>query len=308
MRIMILGAGAVGGYFGGRLVEAGADVSFLVREARQRQLIRDGLIIESPSGNLTLPVTTIASGTSSEEVSVPPDVIVVACKAYGLAGALSAISPYVGPNTLIIPLLNGVAHLDNITQRFPEAVRCGGVAQIGVTLTPDGVIKHLSAFHTLLFGLCDGSHNSQAEKFLAALALTSVDARLRPDIMQDLWNKVVFLATLAGGTCVMRASIGTILKTNFGERIILSLLQECSAIAAAEGFIPDAKQISGYRDLLTDTGSSMTASMLRDLESGGPTEAEHIIGDMVSRATKFGISTPTLDIAYTHLQAYELSR
>jgi len=305
MRILILGAGGIGGYYGGRLVEAakdsGIDVTFLVRKARAEQLARDGLVIESPFGNAAQPVNAV---TSCEGLA-PPDIILLTCKAYALDGALEAIAPCVGPDTVILPLLNGVAHFQILEQRFPDTVLWGGTAHIGVTMTPDGVIKHLNKLHVIMFGPRDGVESEAAAEFLAAFKSTPINARLSVNIVQDLWDKLVFLATLAGSTCLMRASIGAILETTDGRELILALLEECRTIAEAEGHAPDERRMLRYTEQLTEPGSPSTASMLRDIQRGSSTEAEHIIGDMVSRAETHQIATPVLRTAYTHLQAYE---
>ncbi len=301
MRILILGAGAIGGYFGGRLIEAGVDVTFLVRQPRAGQLARDGLVIDSPFGEFKQHVVAI---TSCADIK-PPDIIVLTCKAYALEQALNAVAPCIAPQTVILPLLNGLAHFEIIEQRFPDTVVWGGVAHIGVTLNPDGVIKHLNTDHTLMFGPRDGTAQALADELLGNCSPASVNARLSLNIVQDLWDKLVFLATLAGSTCLMRASIGTILETTYGQELILALLNECGTIATAEGFAPDGAQIERYKQQLTEPGSPATSSMLRDIQSAAPTEAEHIIGDMVSRAAQHRISTPVLKIVYTHLQAYQ---
>ncbi len=309
MKILVLGAGAIGGYFGGRLLESGADVTFLVRSPRAEQLARDGLIIESSSGNFKQKVNVI---TSCEKIA-SPDIIILTCKAYALDGALNTISGCIGPDTVILPLLNGVAHYDCIEQRFPGCTVWGGLAHLGVTLTNEGVIQHFTRHQVLMFGLRKGGDNERssvlANKFLkafqATMIATSLDVQYRPSIDQDLWDKLVFLSTLAGTTCLMRADIGTILETEHGHPFILDLLGECSVIAKAEGFAPNPDQMTRYRHQLTERGSPSKASMLRDIERGAPTEADHILGDMVARAAKYDIPAPLLKVAYTHLQAYE---
>jgi 2-dehydropantoate 2-reductase len=304
MRILVLGAGAVGGYFGGRLLEAGGDVTFLVRSSRAEQLEQGGMIIESPFGDFKQPAAFITSVLDY----TPPDVVILACKAYGLEGAMDAVAPAIGPNTVILPLLNGVAHFKQLEQRFPVTEIWGGLAHLGVTLSDDGAIEHLNNLHVMMFGARDGKQNSTAEELLKAFAPAKADVKLSDHIEQDLWDKLVFLATLAGSTCLMRTSIGSILKTTHGRNLILALLDECSAIAKAEGFAPDESQMALYRQQLTEPGSPSKASMLRDIERGAQTEVEHIIGDMVSRAARHRISAPVLKTAYTHLQAYEADR
>lgn len=304
MHILIVGAGAIGGYFGARLIEAGANVTFLVRSPRAEQLARDGLIVESSFGNFRRQVTIATSGKELD----PPDIIVIACKAFGLEGVLRAIAPCAGPGTIILPLLNGIAHLKTIEGQLPDATVWGGVAHIGATLTPDGIVKHLNDLNSLTFGARHNSDRMPEEKFLAAFKGSPVDAKLSRNIVQDLWAKLVFLATLAGATCLMRANIGTILGTAQGEQYILGLLSECRAIAEAEGSPPNTDQQAIYEKQLTDKESTQTASLLRDIEADLPTEAEHIFGDLVSRATRYSIPTPLLDMAYTHLEAYEARR
>lgn len=310
MRILILGAGGIGGYFGGRLLEAGADVTFLVRPGRAAQLANDGLIIESPLGSVRRGNVPAVTSVSEHR---RPDIVILACKAYGLDAALQAIAPGIDQGTVILPLLNGLAHLAAIEQRFPAATVWGGLAHIGVTLDPDGTVRHLNTHHGLKFGTWPDkpapAHAARlADEFAAALDAGAVDGRHSARIGHDMWEKFVFLTALAAGTCLMRASVGTIVATPGGRDLMLQFLNEATAVAAAEGFTPDPRLFEQYRNSLTEQGSSSTASMLRDIERGGPTEAEHILGDMVARAQRVALVTPALDIALTHLQAYEINR
>jgi 2-dehydropantoate 2-reductase len=304
MHILVLGAGGIGGYFGGRLVEAGAEVSFLVREARARRLEAEGLIVESPLGDIRKKVQVATNGA----MLAPADLVLLSCKAYDLPTALDAIGPALRKGTAILPLLNGVAHLDAIKARFPEAQLWGGVAHISLTLTPEGVVRHLSPLNAISFGLLDGSDDARVSELVELFAKTPVAARARKTIMQDMWDKLVFIATLAGITCLMRASIGTILDIPVGEHLILQLFGECAAVAKAEGFAGDGEQLGRYRAQLVQAGSALTASMLRDMERGGPTEAEHVLGDLATRAARHGIAAPLIEIALTHLRAYEKRR
>lgn len=304
MKILVLGAGGIGGYFGGRLVEAGADVTFLVRERRAQQLARDGLVIKSPLGDASLKVKTVlASGLRPEY-----DLVFLTCKAYDLESAMTAIAPALGPKTAIVPALNGLRHLEDLEARFgPERV-LGGLAQIAATLTPEGEVHHLSPFQLLVFGERDGSRSPRCEAFAKACAGAKFDSRLSEAVNLELWEKFVFLATLAGVTCVMRGSIGAIMKTQEGEALTREMLEECRKVAAASGHPPRAEVMARYTGILTDRASGLTASMLRDIERKSPIEGEHIVGDMLRRARKFGISAPLLRVAWAHLQAYEATR
>lgn len=301
MRILILGAGGVGGYVGGKLVAAGADVVFLVRGARLAQLAEQGLAIESPLGSFSVPVTAVDRLPSG----LAPDVVVLACKAPALGGAIEAVAPAIGPGTRVLPFLNGVAHLETLRARFPDAPLLGGIAHGALTLTDGGLIRHLTPFFSAIVGPVSASPDHAAAEIVTRLGAAGADARLSADIRHDMWSKFVFLATLAGITCLMRASIGTILATDDGEALILQLLDECLVVAQTVGFEPDAASMASYRKALTERGSGFTSSMLRDIGNGRPTEADHILGDMLRRARQAGLATPLLAIATCHLQCFE---
>lgn len=304
MRILVVGAGGVGGYFGGRLIEADADVTFLVRRPRAEALARQGLVVSSPLGDLSVPVKTV----TADRLTGDFDLILLSCKAYDLAGVIDTIKPAATGRTGILPLLNGVAHIEILKQQFGASCVLGGLAHLAVTLEPGGAIRHLAPHCAIRFGALGGGADPWTGALLEAFTGARVDAVRSSVIMQDMWDKFVFLATLAGMTCLLRASVGTILGTIHGAGLTETLLAECAAVATAEGFPPDEQALTRYRATLTERGSSVTASMLRDIERGGPTEAEHVFGDLVSRAMRHGIAVPLLLVAYTHLQAYELRR
>lgn len=304
MRILILGAGGVGGYFGARLIEAGADVTFFVREARARRLAERGLEVVSPLGDAHV----AARAVSDPRALTPYDIVVLTCKAYDLDESLAQIAGVVGENTAVLPLLNGLAHLDRTAERLPQASLWGGVAHISATLTSDGVVQHFTELNEIIFGARGGAADERVAALHAAFAGTPVTAHVSDDIEQDLWDKFVFLSTLAGMTCLMRASIGTILQTPSGEDLILRFIDDCERVARAEGFPPLAEKMAAYRAELTKAGSMLKSSMLRDLERGGRTEGEHILGDMFARAMRVGIEAPVLDVALTHVRAYEIER
>lgn len=303
MRILILGAGAVGGYFGARLVQAGADVTFLVRPTRAGVLARDGLVVRSPLGDVVTPVKTV----TADRLKPDFDIILLSCKAYDLKESIAAIHPAMAKQTAILPLLNGLAHIEALRQQFGVERVLGGVAQIAATLESSGAIRHLSPLCGIRFGRL-GETDVWTATLLEAFQRVNVDAVRSETIAQDMWDKFVFLATLAGATCLMRASIGVILETSYGEEYISQLLSECEKIAEAEGHRPAELDLVNYRAALSEHGSPITASMLRDIERGGPTEAEHVLGDLVSRADRHQLAAPMLRVAHAHLQSYERRR
>lgn len=299
--ILVLGAGGIGGYFGARLQQAGADITFLVRPARAEHLREHRLRVWSTFGDLQLTPELLTA------VDTPFDLVLLSCKAYDLASALDAIAPAVGPKTVVLPLLNGIAHLDLLDARFGRERVAGGVAHLALTVDESGGIRHLNASQRLIIGARHPAQSAAIDTLGAVLSGISPDYSVSADIEQDMWDKLVFIATLAGATCLMRASVGDILDTRAGRLLIEGMLEEGAAVATACGRAPAAQRMSGYREL-TEAGSTLTASMLRDVLRGARTEADHILGDLCRRADTQSVAVPKLDLACSHLQAYETTR
>lgn len=305
MKILVVGAGAIGGYFGGRLLHAGRDVTFLVRARRAAELANAGLVIRSPCGDLALPDPP---RVLAENLDTAFDLIVLSCKAYDLAGAMDSIAPAVGDRSMILPMLNGMRHLDALQQRFGRSRVLGGLCAISATLGADRAIVHLNRLHRLSFGELDGSHSQRMQDLAAVLGGAGFDALPSTQIVQDMWEKWVFLATLAAVSCLMRAPVGDVLEAPQGKALILAMLDECRAIAEGAGHAPRAAFLDEARSILTTAGSPLAASMLRDVQADAPIEADQIVGDLLQRAIANGNATPLLSIAYTHLKAYEARR
>jgi 2-dehydropantoate 2-reductase len=300
-RLLVLGAGAVGGYFGGRLAEAAADVTFLVRPARAATLKERGLVIESPMGDLRLPVRVATADTLSGVF----DAVLLTAKAYDLEQAIAAIRPAIGPGTAILPVLNGLGHLDQLDAAFgPERV-LGGVAYIAATLTPEGMIRHLNRVHGIAFGERSGAVSRRVEEIARAFAATPVSASMSDNILLEMWEKFVMISSLAGMNCLMRGSVGDILAADEGESLMLELLAECQAVATLSGFPPRAQHREECRAMLSEPGSNFSASMRRDLEAGLRTEGDQVLGDMLRRGRARGIDPPLLRTAVCHLQVHE---
>ena len=309
MRILVVGAGAIGGYFGGRLVEVGADVTFLVRSERQKLLRTAGLIIRSPVGDAKLEVRTIAPYETDNRF----DIVTVACKAYDLVGTEPMLQPHLDHGALLLPLLNGMAHIDWARDRFGHGRVVGGVSLCSTTINAEGEIVHLNDAAQLIFGsMADQPTRTEIDPVLDALLEACKPAKFasrRVDpIDQALWDKWVMLATLAGMTTLMRAAVGDIVGTKEGAELMAEFLEETIGVATESEYPPSAESLARMRKLLFDPSSTFTASMLRDIEVGNPTEGEHIIGDMYRRAHEMGLDTHLLRTAFCHLQAYEARR
>ncbi len=304
MRILVVGAGAIGGYFGGRLLEAGRDVTFLVRPRRAAELAASGLVIQSRTGDFRHPRPATVGAA---ELSSPYDLVLLSCKAYDLDDAVRSFAPAVGPSTAVLPLLNGLRHLDVLDRRFGKDAVLGGQCVISAALGAAGRIEHLNEAHLIAFGERDGTRSERVAAIEEAFAGARFEARLSAVIVQEMWEKWVLIATLAGITCLMRANIGDI-GTAGGADVATALLDECDAIAREHGFA--LREASRRRNvaMLTAPGSSFAASMLRDIERGGPTEGEHILADLLRRGARPAAAPSLLRLAHLHVAAYESRR
>lgn len=304
MRILVLGAGAVGGYFGGRLLEKGEDVTFLVREKRQKELKERGLIIQSIHGDVTLQPKTILS----EENVEPYDLIIFATKAYHLHTAIEAIKPYVGEASLILPLLNGYEHFDVLREAFGDERVLGGLCFIEATLNEKGDVIQTSPIHQLAFGDLSGGLSPRMEILNEVLSNTKATFRLSENILQDIWHKYLFITTLSGITTLMRSPIGPIRDTAGGIDFIEQLLKETSSIINAENSFMAKDIIEKHLETIKKQAPTMKASMLRDMEKSAPTEADHLQGYLLQLAKAHNIQVPLLQLVYHNLKVYELNK
>ncbi len=258
---------------------AGTSPSSSVRAAL---LASHGLSIRSRVGDFRHPAPPLAT---EDSLAGPFDLIVLSCKAYDLDGAMASFAKAVGPETAILPLLNGMRQLDVLADRFGAERVLGGLCVISATLDADGGIVHLNDLHALTFGELDGWDSLRIGRIASALTGAGFDARLSDEIRQEMWEKWTFIAALAGITCLMRASVGDIVAAGAAD-LASALLDECAAIAAQQGFPPREPYLERTRAMVTAPGSPLMASMLRDIEAGLPAEGDHILGDLRRRAAE----------------------
>lgn len=303
MRILVVGAGATGGYFGGRLAQAGRDVTFLVRPGRAAQLHAEGLRILSPHGDVTLTPRL----ATADRLDGPFEVVLLTVKAYSLEAAMEDLAPAVGPGTMVLPVLNGMSHMDRLTDRFGAEAVIGGACKVATTLDDRGRIVQLAGFQELTYGERDGSPSGRTDRLDAAMQGAGFDARLSPTIEREMWEKWVLLATMGGITCLMRGNVGEI-EAAGGVPFVLGFLGEVVSVATAAGHPPSEAFLAHARAILTARGSALTSSMFRDLQQGRPIEADQIIGDLLARARRLGVPTPLLAAAYIHLSIYQARR
>jgi 2-dehydropantoate 2-reductase len=301
MRLLVVGAGSTGGYFGGRLAEAGRNVTFLVRPRRAAQLQATGLNLASPHGDVTLRPKLV----TADAITAPYDAVLLAVKAYSLDAAIEDFAAAVGPRTAIIPTLNGMRHIDVLAARFGEEPVAGGVCKVATTIDPEGRIRQLAAFQELAYGERDGSVSSRMEEIDAFMQDAGFEARLSRAIGYEMWEKWTMLATLGAITCAMRGNIGEVVAVPGGSSFILGILDEVVRIVSAVGEAPTAAFVDSARKTLTTAGSTQSPSMYRDLQDGTAIEADQIVGNLLARGGKAGVETPHLAAAYAHMCVYQ---
>jgi 2-dehydropantoate 2-reductase len=301
MKILIVGAGSVGGYFGGRLAQAGRDVTFLVRPSRAQQLSRDGLRLISPHGNAVLRPKLVSAG----QIVTPYDLIFLSVKAYALDSAMHDFAAAVGPQTMILPVLNGMRHVDLLTQKFGAASVIGGVCLVVAEVDGEGRIVQMADLQQLAYGELSGKTTPRLKLVDATLQGAGFEAHLSTDILQAMWEKWVQLASLGAVTCLLRGTIGDITAAPGGADLALELLDECAAVATACGHKPSATFVSRITGMMTALGSSLTSSMYRDMRKGAPVEVDQILGDLLERGAARGVATPLLKAAFVNLRIYQ---
>jgi 2-dehydropantoate 2-reductase len=301
MRILVVGAGATGGYFGGRLAAAGRDVTFLVRPNRARQLRADGLRIVSEHGNLTLSPQLVTPGN----VPAGYGLVLLSVKAYALPPALDDFAPGVGPQTLILPVLNGMAHIDLLAGRFGTDSVLGGVCIVATTLDEAGRVVQLAGMQDLTYGDRSDPDSARVRALDAVLQGAGFNARRSAEIDLEMWEKWVALAAVGAMNCLMRGAVGQVVAAPGGRPFAEDLLAECAAVAAASGYPIRAASLDGMKARMTEPGSSFASSMYRDLVQGNPIEADQIIGDLIARGRARAVPVPLLSLAFTHLAVYQ---
>ncbi len=297
MKILIVGAGGIGGYYGAQLMLAGADVTYLLREKRQALIQKQGLVVETPRGSFTVHPQTV----TANELTPSYDLIILAPKAFDLENALQSIEK-ASTKGLILPFLNGVAHIEQLDQRFGKDRVLGGIAHIAATITETGAVKQLTDLHMLTVGARVPSQEVIAKAFHAQCQKTDFDAVYSDNIEQALWDKWTFLSTLAGMTTLCNGSIGEIVATPYGGDLTRAMYSECCEIASAHGFGISLGAQTKAIEMLTAVGSPMTASMLRDLNAGNKTEHDHILQEMIKKAETKKLPCNLIKMAFTHIE------
>ncbi|MDF2442076.1 MAG: 2-dehydropantoate 2-reductase [Subtercola sp.] len=309
MRLLVVGAGAVGGYFGGRLLAAGRDVTFLVRPARAAALAADGLVVHTlgDDSDLFVPIPVTVQADELADAG-PFDAVLLSVKAYALEQALDDLAPAIGAETFVVPALNGLRHVDVLRERFGDQHVVGGVCVVAAQLDPDGSIRQVGVGNSWAYGEFDGSVSDRMLELDSSLTGAGFGARISQTIDLDMWEKWVMLASGGALTTLLRSTVGPIVAAPGGLEVATAIAEECFAVATAAGFGPREKQRVFVLGTLTAQGSSYGTSMFRDLMSGKEVESEQIVGDLVARAGALGVPVPLLSLANTSLSVYRAER
>jgi 2-dehydropantoate 2-reductase len=308
VKILVVGAGAVGGYFGARLAQAGRDVTFLIKPNRVEQLQRDGLRIISPHGDLTLKPQTVTTG----DIHGPYDLIFLSVKAQALDQAIKDMAPAVGPDTMIYPVLNGMRHMETLVRSFGEDAVLGGVCMVSTDIDEQGRIVQMDPMQKLIYGERGSERNAETTPRIRSLDETlhgaGFETELSTSIVAAMWHKWALIAAFGLVTCLLHGSVGEVNDVPDGERVALDALEECAAVAAACGFALPPAFLDGLRRRMTTKGSTFTSSMYRDMEKGASVEVETILGDLLAHGQKHGLKTPLLQAGCVRLRVYQNAR
>ncbi len=300
MRILVLGVGGVGGYFGGRLVEKGEDVTFLVRDNRKKQLEEKGLVIRSVHGDMIVQPKMITASENSESF----DLVLFSTKSYHLHDAIKDVMPFVGEHTVIVPLLNGISHLTTLKETFGERV-IGGLCFIETTLNHEGEVVQTSKAARLVYGEFLNKDSERIHKITKAFSGTKADFVLSEQIERDMWHKFMFITVMSGVTSLMRAPIGPIRESVGGRAIIRQLFEECANIMHAHNAPIHENIVDEHMKSIDALGYDMKSSMQRDMEKGSFIEGDHLQGYLLELAKAKHISAQLLEVIYQNLKIYE---
>ncbi len=297
MKILILGAGAIGGFFGAHLMKSGANVSFLVREKRKDELKKSGINIFSINGELKVNPKLLDKNLSGQHF----DVIILTNKSYDLIESIREIKPYVN-KTVIIPLLNGMAHYEILDKEFGKEKIFGGTAYISTAMNNYGSIQQITSRASIKFGPRTQKNINIANEFYEICKETEFECDFSDHIELDLWRKYVLIGATAASTVLFQKPLGEISATTYGKSLIIEIHEECKKIVLSKGYDIGIEATNYNLKLITDKGSLLKASMLRDFESGKKTECEHILGYLIELAERNNLQCDLIKAAHTRIQ------
>jgi 2-dehydropantoate 2-reductase len=306
MRIAAMAAGAVGGYFGARMADAGHDVFFIARGAHLAAIKNSGLKIESVHGDLHLPKPNV---TDDPAKVGPVDIVLFAVKLWDTEQAAEAARPLLGPDSRLITFQNGVDSLDRVSAVLGADRTVGGATYIATTIAAPGVVKHSSQFARMVVGRPDKKPDAKLQAFVDAAKAAKLDISLSSDIERELWQKFIFLTAMAGSTASLRSAIGPIRADPELRAFFRALMEEAFAVGKAKGVTLDHAYIDERMAFVMDkVEPGMKASMAHDLERGNRLELDWLAGKVRALGRQYGIATPASDTVYTVLKLSRMGK
>ncbi|WP_019392088.1 ketopantoate reductase family protein [Priestia filamentosa] len=303
MKILVVGAGGVGGYFGARLAESGEDVTFLVREKRAKRLREDGLVVKSIHGDIHIQPSLV-----TKETPQIFDVVLLSTKAYHLQEVMEDLTGFVGEETVIVPLLNGFAHVEQLEMKFGAERVSGGLCFIETTLNEHGHIIQTSGVHKITFGERTGVGSERMDKLEQAFAKTKAMYKNSDRVLRDMWNKYLFITTLSSVTTLTRAPIGAVLESKDGEQFVEALMIEIKMVMDAIEAPLSENIVQRHMETMHKQDYGMKSSMQRDMEKELPVEGDHLQGYLLQKAKEQGMRCPYLEAVYQNLKVYEVQK
>jgi 2-dehydropantoate 2-reductase len=301
MKIAIMGAGGVGGYFGARLAKSGEDVTFIARGSHLAAMRANGLQVHSANGDVL--IKPVKATDKPIEVG-PVDLVIVAVKLWATDQALADARPLVGPNTAVVSFQNGVVAADAITKAFGKERALGGVSNIGAVIEKPGVIRHTGTMAGLTFGELDGSTSPRVQTFLEACTKAGIQARATDDIQKAIWEKYVFLVAASAMTSLTRLPLGPIREDPDTRALTAQIMTEVYAVGKANGVRLEADLVDKLTPRMDGLPREMVASMLGDLERGNRLELPWLSGGVVQMGKALGMATPANAFVYAALKHY----
>jgi 2-dehydropantoate 2-reductase len=290
MKFLMMGSGGVGGLYGGRLAQAGCDVTFVARGAHLAAMRDNGLLIENDTqGNVQIKPVKV----TDDPLSVgTPDLILLGVKLWDTEAVAKRLKPIVGPNTAVLSLQNGVVKDDILRGVLGDAAVMGGVAYVGTHIARPGVIRQVGTLQRLVFGEYDGKKSARAEALLAALLKAGIQAELSHDIRRTLWEKYTFLVGLSGATATMRSTIGPVRENTQARAFLHDLMKEAVAVGRALGVALPENYADDRLAFADSVPGTMDSSLHHDLKNGNRLEVEWLAGGVVQLGKKAGVPTP----------------
>jgi 2-dehydropantoate 2-reductase len=301
MKIAVMGAGGVGGYFGAKLAAGGEQVHFIARGAHLEAIRNTGLQVYSANGDI---LVKPARATDNPASVGPVDLVIVAVKLWSTEQALRDAAPLVGPDTGVVSFQNGVVAVDAIAKIYGDQRTLGGVAQIAAVIEKPGVIRHTGTMAVLIAGELDGRPSTRAQRFVDACKRAGIEARLSDDIRKSIWEKYSFLVGASAMTALTRLPLGAVREDPDTRALMAQIMSEVAAVGKAVGVRLDADLVEKLLQRLDGLPRGMVASMLGDLERGNRLELPWLSGDVVQMGRELNVPTPANSFVAAALKLY----